>query len=276
MLTINQLKEKTYRTKVKCGEICIKKKKGHITSALSCAEIITVLYYTVLRIDPRNPQWKERDRFVMSKNHGSAITYPILQDLGFISEEVLDSYQDNGSVLGTHSKLDIPGVEFAGGSLGIGLGAACGMALAARADKANWLTFCLVGDCECQEGSIWEAIMFAGYNHLGNLVMIIDNNGEGCTDFTKQLIDLTPMKNKMEAFSWEVRKIKNGHNIEEIVEVFCDIHKRTSEKPLCIIADTVKGNGISSMEHIPWMHGQVPIGEKGIEAIRELKEGSFL
>jgi len=265
-----ELEDKVKQIKLKTAQMCIEKQKGHISSALSCAEIMVVLYYEILQVDPRNPGWKERDRFVMSKNHGSVITYPILADLGFFPESALDTYQEDGSIFGTHSKLPVPGVEFAGGSLGIGLGAACGMALAARADGASWRTYCLVGDCECEEGSIWESIMFAGHNRLSNLIMLIDCNGEGCTDFIDELVPLAPWREKLEAFGWEVREVQNGHSVKELMGALFYADQEGRTKPLCFVIHTVKGNGISSMLHKPWLHGQVPGGEDGVRALAEL------
>lgn len=266
-----ELTKKAKEIKYKTAQMCVEKGKGHITSALSCAEIVTVLYYQIMRIDPRNPAWPHRDRFVMSKNHGSVITYPILADLGYFPADVLDSYQEDGSCLGTHSKLLVPGVEFAGGSLGIGLGAACGMALAARADGASWKTYCLVGDCECQEGSIWESIMFAGHHKLSNLVMLVDCNGEGSTDFIQELVPLAPWAEKLEAFGWEVRDIPDGHCTESLARELAYAQEEGREKPLCFLITTVKGHGISFMEHVPWMHGQSPVGEDGVKALAELR-----
>lgn len=270
-MDIEKLKEKAKMVKVKTAEMCVSKEKGHITSALSCAEIMTVLYYSIMNIDPKKPDWSERDRFVMSKNHGSVITYPILADLGFFEWNQLETYQDDGSSIGTHSKLALPGVEFGGGSLGIGLGVACGMALSAKAEKRTWKTYCLVGDCECHEGSIWESIMFAGHNKLQNLIMIIDRNGEGCTDFIENLIPLEPLKEKLEAFNWEVCEVEDGHSVEELCEKMKYVYKRESERPLCFVVNTIKGNGISFMQKVPWLHGQTPTGDKGLLALDELR-----
>lgn len=270
-MDVKTLEEKAKTAKIKAAQMCIDKHKGHITSALSCAEIVTVLYYQIMHIDPQNPKWEGRDRFVMSKNHGSVITYPILADLGYFPATELKTYQEDGSSLGTHSKMAVPGIEFAGGSLGIGLGAACGMAVAAKADGAAWKTYCLVGDCECQEGSIWESIMFAGHNQLKNLIMIIDCNGEGCTDFIQELIPLAPWREKLEAFGWEVQEVSDGHSIKELVAVFAYVEKEERTKPLCFLVNTIKGHGISFMEHVPWLHGQVPEGEDGVRALAELR-----
>jgi transketolase len=258
MISVAELKKKARDAKVMYAQMCVEKEKGHLSSGLSCAEIVTVLYYSVLRIDPERPDWSERDRFIMSKNHGMGIVYPILCDLGYFEKSVLDGYHEDGEILGTHSRLNLPGVDYAGGSLGIGLGTACGLSLAARAEEKDWLTFCVLGDCECHEGSVWEAVML---------------NGEGCTDYMENLIELRPFRHKFEAFSWEVIEIDDGHCIEKLLSGFKDIRTRESNKPLCIIANTVKGNGIPSVfKNKPWMHGQSPIGADGINAIEELNK----
>lgn len=267
-----EMKRKAKEIKFRCASLCIKKGKGHLSSALSCAEIVTVLYYNVMRVDPANPKWPDRDRFVMSKNHGSVITYPILQDLGFFSERFLNTYQDNGSILGTHAKISVPGIDFGGGSLGIGLGAACGMACAAITDHKRHLIFCMVGDCEMEEGSIWEAIMFAGHRKLSNLIMIVDRNKEGCTDYISELVPLEPLKPKLTAFGWDVREVTNGHDIPSLQDAFSGIRGRKSDKPLAILIDTIKGNGVSSLTDRPWMHGQTPTGEQGALALSQLRE----
>ena len=271
-MTDIELQRKAKEIKLRCASMCIKAGKGHLSSDLSCAEIMTVLYYDIMRIDPTNPRWIDRDRFVMSKNHGSAITYPILCDLGFFDEEFLDSYQSDGSNLGTHSKISVPGVDFGGGSLGIGIGAACGMACAGKTDKKAHIVFCLVGDCEMEEGSVWEAIMFAAHRKLNNLVMIVDRNKEGCTDYISELVPLDPLAPKLLSFGWEVREIHEGHDVTSIKKGFCDIRKRESDRPLAVLFDTIKGNGVSYLENTPWMHGQTPSGIEGEDTLRQLRE----
>lgn len=275
MISVSGIAQKSQSAKVKYAELCIKKNKGHLSSGLSCAEIVATLYYSVLRIKPQEPNWCGRDRFVMSKNHGMGIVYPILCDLGYFDEDKLNSYQDNGSNLGTHSKISVPGVDFGGGSLGMGLGVACGFALAAKSEKSDRVSFCLLGDCECHEGSVWESIMFAGSNKLSNLVAIVDVNGEGCTDFMENLLELRPFKAKFEAFGWEVYEIEDGHDIGSLIMALQSTRERVSksDKPLCIIAKTKKGNGIPSFfEKKPWLHGQTPVGSQGEFAIAELLE----
>lgn len=267
-----QLREKTQNAKETCLEFCIRAGAGHITSAFSCAEIVTALYYNVMNIDPHNPNWEDRDRFVMSKNHASIITFPILADLGFVKKEDIETFLEDGSIYGEHSKMCIKGVDFAGGSLGIGLGTACGLAYSAKHNRKSWLTFCIVGDGEMYEGSIWESAMFAGANKLSNLIVVVDRNHMCITDFTDKMLSQNPLEEKWAAFNWEVRII-DGHTIKDILESLSDVRNRSSEKPLCIIAETVKGNGIQFMENNIFMHGVAPKGDKADLAVRQLREG---
>lgn len=266
---IDKLTKKCNEIKQKCLEMCINAGSGHVTSAFSCAEIVTALYYHIMNYDNKNPNWESRDRFIMSKNHASVITYPILADLGFINEEELSTFLKNGSRLGSHSKSNIMGVDFSGGSLGIGLGVASGMAYAAKMNLETWMTFAIVGDGECYEGSIWEAAMFAGHNNLNNLVTIIDRNYMCVTDFTENMLRLESLEDKWKAFGWDVITI-NGHKFDEIINAMSGIRSRKSVKPLCIIAETVKGNGIDFMSNQLFMHGVAPKGKYAEEALRQI------
>ena len=256
-MTEQEIKAKVNMAKRRVLDMCVSAKKGHVTTAYSCAEIIAVLYYAVMRVDPQNPQWRERDRFVMSKNHGSVMTYPILADLGFFDASELDTFMAGGTRLGGHSKLCLPGVDFAGGSLGVGLGVAVGMAYAAKLNRESWLTFCLIGDAECYEGSIWEAAMLAAHHKLNNLVGIVDRNRLGITGFTEDLLRLEPLSAKWSAFGWNVVEI-DGHNITEIMDVLSNIRDQKRENPLMIIANTTKGHGIDFMSDEPLCHGEAP------------------
>lgn len=267
---IERLIIKTKEIKKKCLEMCIHAGSGHVTSAFSCAEIMTTLYYEIMNYDVSNPEWKNRDRFVMSKNHGSVITYPILADLGYVNEEELETFLKDGSRFGSHSKDSIPGVEFSGGSLGIGLGVAAGLAYGAKLCGETWFTFALVGDGECYEGSIWEAAMFAGHYGLNNLVAIVDRNYMCVTDYTENMLKLEPMEDKWRAFNWDVLRV-NGHCHEEILSAFSGLRSFRRTKPLCIIADTVKGNGIDFMSNKLLMHGVAPKGEYAARALAQLE-----
>lgn len=264
------IEEKIQQIKYECLEICIHAGTGHVTSAFSCAEIVALLYYEIMNIGPEVPDHK-RDRFVMSKNHGSVITYPILADLGFVDKEEIYTFLDDGSRFGSHSKLEVPGVDFAGGSLGIGIGVACGMAYTAKCTNQPWATFCLVGDGECYEGSVWEAAMFAGHNKLNHLVVIVDRNRMTVTGFTDRLLKQDPMKEKWSAFGFDVVEVENGHEVCALRDALSGVKNRKSEKPLCIIANTIKGHGVDFMENNIFMHGAAPAGEKAKLALAQIK-----
>ena len=266
---IKELERKVQEIKYKCLEMCIKAKHGHVTSAFSVAEIVTVLYYKIMNYRVDNPRWIKRDRFIMSKNHGSIITYPILQDLGFIDRNTEIAFMRNGSIFGSHSKNSINGVEFSGGSLGIGLGVACGMAYALKMDEVKCRVFAIIGDGECYEGSIWESFMFAGHNNLSNLIVLVDRNRMTITDYTEHMLKLEPLMNKIETFGFDVCEV-DGHNVVEIINVIESAGK--SNKPSCIICDTFKGNGISSMSNKMFKHGIAPEGEEAKRALEEIRE----
>lgn len=261
MYNIEELKKKTKQIKHKCLEMCVNAGIGHVTTAFSCAEIMTALYYRIMDIDISDPDWNDRDRFIMSKNHGSVITYPILSDLGFIEEDSLKKFMGDGSYIGGHSKICVNGVDFSGGALGIGLGVACGYAYGAKLSNKKFKTYVLVGDGECYEGSIWEAAMFAGSNGLNNLVVILDRNGMACTDFTEHMLKQESFKDKWSSFNWEVMEI-DGHNMKDVVSALEYAKEYKGNKPICIIAKTVKGHGIDFMSNNPLMHGVAPKGDK--------------
>jgi len=267
---VAQLKNKTAEIKHKCLEMCVNAGIGHVTTAFSCAEIVVCLYYNIMSFNPKGIDWENHDRFIMSKNHGSVITYPILSDFGLIEEKDLFTFMQNGSTLGGHSKISIPGVDFSGGSLGIGLGVASGLAYGARLQNKPYHVYTLVGDGESYEGSIWEAAMFAAHNNLTNLTVIVDRNRMACTDFTEHMLELEPYEDKWKGFGWNTITI-NGHEIEQILNAFKKVESFNNNKPTCIIANTVKGNGIEFMSNNPLMHGVAPKGEKAERAFKELE-----
>jgi transketolase len=255
---VSFVRRKTYEAKKAVLDMVVAAGTGHLSSAYSCAEILSVLYYQVMRVDSKRPGWGERDRFIMSKNHASVMQYPILSDLGFFGKERLSTFLSaDGSVFAAHSSLSIPGVDFAGGSLGIGLGVAAGLAYAAKYQGNEAFTFCLVGDGECYEGSIWESAIFAAHYKLNNLIAFIDRNKLAIVDYTEGMIALDPLNDKWQSFGWEVRSC-NGHDIEALLNCLQDIRERESDKPLVIIADTIKGKGISFIENQLNWHGAVP------------------
>jgi len=266
---VERIERKALRARKKVLEMCVSANHGHLTSAFSCADILAVLYDAVLRVNPKEPLWEDRDRLIMSKNHGSVMQYPFLAETGFFAEAELFTYMQNGSRLGGHSKSSLDGVDFSGGSLGIGMGVACGLAYAAKMDHQSWYTFAIVGDGESYEGSIWEAAMFAGHNRLKNLVVILDRNNLCCTDFTARLLSQEPYEEKWQAFGWDTVTV-DGHSAKELLEVLSDVRERKSDKPLCVVANTVKGKGLDFIENEPLWHGRVPSGELAERAFRVL------
>ena len=267
-MNTNDLSKKTLEIKNLVLETFSYGRVGHIPSSYSCAEIMTALFYgDILRFDPNNPKWDLRDRFILSKGHAGIIYYSILADLGFFPKDELKHFAQAKSMLGVHVDSHVPGVEATSGSLGNGFGIAVGMAHAAKLDMKNHLVFALCGDGECYEGSIWEGAMHAGFYKLNNLITIIDHNHMCCTGFIEDRMGIEPLDEKFKAFGFEVKCI-NGHDLNEIVTALSGIRSRKSSKPLCIIADTVKANGLKSVENTPLVHGWLPKSDEAIEIAR--------
>ena len=242
---------------------------SHIASILSVADIIAVLYSDVLRYDPNNPKMAERDRFILSKGHAGAAIYAALAESGFFDPEQLKTHYQNGSILSGHvSHKGVPGVEFSTGSLGHGLPVAAGMAQAAKMDDREHRVYVVLGDGECDEGSVWEAALFANHFGLNNLVAIIDHNKMQSLDFCENTLKLSPFAEKWRSFGWNALQV-DGHDHNALRTAF-DEAKR-SEKPTVIIADTVKGKGISFMEFDILWHYRFPHdGWEYEDALKEL------
>ena len=238
---------------------------GHIGSALSVAEIIAALYAHVLRIpDPGDP---DRDRFVLSKGHAVLAVYAALFLKGWTTEQSLNTYCTDGSLLGVHPEHALRGVDFSTGSLGHGLSMGAGAALAARLQRSSRRVFVLVSDAECNEGSLWEAVMFAAHHRLANLIAIVDLNGQQALGYTDQVLSLTTMAKRWRAFDWDVHEV-DGHNVAEITETIAGLDT-TSGPPHVLIAHTVFGKGVSYMEsQIKWHYW--PMSDE--EYRRALKE----
>ncbi len=265
------LKEKARYLRKIAFESAMKAGKGHLGGSFSCTEILVALYYGgVLKFDPKRPDWKARDRFILSKGHAINTLYVLLADLGFFPISELSNYAQDGSMLGGHCDIHVPGVEIVSGSLGHGLGIAAGIALGAKLNREDYMTFVILGDGECQEGSIWEAAMFASHHELNRLVAFVDRNRLGSEEFTEKSSRLEPLRDKWEAFGWEARCV-DGHSIEELIEVLKDCRSRQSLKPLLIIANTIKGKGLSCLENTPQSHHILPKGEEIIKARKELE-----
>ena len=246
---------------------------AHVGSILSIADILATLYGNILSVDSKNPLWKDRDRFILSKGHAGAGVYAALAESGFMSVEKLKTHYQDGSDLSGHvSHKGIPGVEFSTGSLGHGLPVACGMALAASINKDKHRIFVLMSDGECDEGSNWEAILFASHHKLNNLVAIIDRNRLQSIRSTEETLTLEPFFDKWKSFGWEVVEV-DGHNHEEIINA-CGRSRTSQNKPLCIIANTTKGKKVSFMENNVLWHYRSPQGEEYKAAIGELDKNN--
>jgi transketolase len=244
-------------------------KASHVGSCLSIADIVAVLYGSVLNLRPSEPGWIERDRFILSKGHSAAAVYAALALRGFISEKELEHYGVSGSALMTHISHKINGVEFSTGSLGHGLPFATGKAMAAKKDKKSWKTFVLLSDGEMDEGSNWEAFMFAAHHKLDNLVAIIDYNKLQSLTTIANTLGLEPLANKLEAFGWSVKEV-DGHNLTDI-ESLLRAAPWIFEKPSVLIAHTTKGKGVSFMQNKVEWHYKSPNAEQLAQAIEEIE-----
>ncbi|MFH1424862.1 MAG: transketolase [archaeon] len=243
---------------------------GHPGGSLSATDILTALYFSKMNIDPKNPKNPDRDRFILSKGHAAPGLYATLAERGFFPISDLKTLRKLGSHLQGHPVLgSTPGVEASTGSLGQGLGVGNGMALAAKLDKANWRIYVLLGDGECQEGSVWEAAMAAAHYKLDNVTAILDYNGLQIDGCTKDVMDLGQISEKWTAFGWNVIEV-DGHNIEELLKAL-DEAEKTKGKPTILIAKTVKGKGVSFMENNPKWHGVTPNEEEVKKALEELR-----
>jgi transketolase len=239
-------------------ETALNAKKGHVPSAFSWVEIAVVLYFKgIMKFDAKNPQMEDRDRFILSKGHGCLTLYAVLSKLGFFPSELLDDFGGKGAVLPGHPDTEIPGVETCTGSLGHGLGVGAGFAISAKLKKMKWYTYVVLGDAECHEGSIWEAAMFAGHQKLNSLVAIVDKNKLGATDFTENYASVKNLGERFSAFGWDVVEC-DGHDEDKLFELLSAHKSKKLDKPFCIIADTIKGKGVSFMENSKEWHTKLP------------------
>ena len=242
-------------------------KASHIGGAFSMADILSVLYNGILNIEPKNPNKENRDRFILSKGHACTSLYATLALKGFFPIEELKTYATDGSRLMSHTNHKVPGVELSTGSLGHGLSVACGLALAAKAKKENWKTYCLLSDGELDEGSNWESILFAAHHQLDNLIAIVDYNKIQAFGDTNDVLNLDPLKDKFVSFGWEVFEI-DGHNHQQIENALTE--NQANKKPLVVIAHTIKGKGVDFMENELLWHYRNPNQEQFEEALKQL------
>ena len=269
MKTEIDLENLSHRLRVHTIRMTHSAKASHVGSSLSTVELLTVLYRRILQVDPQNPDWPDRDRFVLSKGHGCAAYYAILAEAGFFPVEWLKTFYGDGSKLPGHATHTyIPGVEVSTGSLGHGLSIATGMALSARRDGLGYRVFCMLSDGECNEGSTWEPVLFAPQHCLDNLVAIVDYNKIQALGTTKEVMDLDPFAEKWRTFGWAVQEV-DGHDLMAIEECLLQI-PFDQGRPSCVIAHTVKGKGVSFMENNLLWHYRIPQGDEYVAALREL------
>ena len=244
---------------------------SHVGSALSIVDILVVLYRDVLRFDPSAPSRPDRDRFILSKGHAGCALYATLAEIGALPRELLQTYYQNGSILSGHvSHKGVPGVELSTGSLGHGLSVATGLALASHLDGASYRTFAVLSDGECDEGSTWEAVLFAPHHQLSRLTAIVDYNKVQSIDTTQATLDLEPFADNWRAFGWAVIEV-DGHDHAALRAA---LRSQADAQPTCVIAHTVKGKGVSFMENTVLWHYRTPRGEELAAALREIDAGA--
>jgi transketolase len=258
-----QLRERIVEVTFTCGG-------SHIGGAFSQHDILVALYYKYLRLDPKRPGWAERDRFVLSKGHGGIGHAVILADKGYYEDRLLDDFNKTGSPFGMHlDRLKVPGVDASTGSLGHGIGIALGMAMGARVTGQGYRSYCLIGDGECQEGSVWESAMAAGHFKVSNLMCFVDRNGFSLDGPTEKIMALEPLDRKFEAFGWRVLTI-DGHDFDAICGAI-EAGAEERERPVMVIAKTVKGKGVDFMESkTGWHYGGLDdeMKKKALESLR--------
>jgi len=243
---------------------------GHPGGSLSAVEIVTALYFRILRHKPRDPQWSERDRFILSKGHAAPLLYAVLAECGYFPVEELTTLRQLDSRLQGHTdRTTTPGVEMSAGALGQGLSFAIGVALAGRLNSQDHRVYVLLGDGECDEGQVWEAAMAAAHFKVDNLVAIVDNNGQQIGGWNRDIMNLDPFNKKWQAFGWHVIEV-DGHNFNQLIDAFNQA-RLIKQQPTVIIAHTVKGKGVSFMENNPDFHGKAPNAEEMEIALKELE-----
>jgi len=243
---------------------------GHPGGSLSAVEILTALYFKVLRHKPSDPQWLDRDRFILSKGHAAPLLYATLAECGYFPiDELLTLRQMDSRLQGHTDRTVTPGVEMSAGALGQGLSFAIGVALAGRLNSKDYRTYVLLGDGECDEGQVWEGAMSAAHFKVDNLVAIVDNNGQQIDGWNRDVMNLEPFNKKWQAFGWHVIEV-DGHSIPRLIQTF-DQAKKIKRQPTVVIAHTVKGKGVSFMENNPDFHGKAPNAEEVKLALKELE-----
>jgi transketolase len=268
---LEKLEETACQLRCDVIEMLLEAKSGHSAGPLGMADVFTALYFGgILNIDPKKPDWPDRDRLILSNGHICPIQYATLARRGFFPVEELKTLRKFGSRLQGHPhRGSLPGIENASGPLAQGSSVAVGMAYAAKMDKKKWQVYCIAGDGEQQEGQTWEAVMFAGKHKLDNLTFLMDRNNIQIDGFTENVMPLEPLKNKYEAFGWHVLEV-DGHNIREVIDA-CQHAQSIYEEPVMIICHTIPGKGVDFMEWKPEWHGKTPNQEEAMDALRQIR-----
>jgi transketolase len=266
---VNSLQTLAYWIRRRTLDMIHRAHSSHIGSCFSVAELLAVLYGAVLKIDPSDPSRSDRDRFILSKGHACAALYATLAERGFFPVTWLDTFYQNGSLLSGHATTGVPGIELSTGSLGHGLSVGAGMALAAQLNDEKYRVFVLMSDGECDEGSNWEAILFAPNHKLDNLVAIVDYNKVQSLGTVEEVMSLDPLAEKWRSFGWGVREV-DGHDVNQVYTALAEVPFEPG-RPSCLIAHTVKGKGVSFMEGKVLWHYRSPQGEEYQLALAELE-----
>lgn len=269
LLSIEELEEMAKIIRKDIIEMIATAHAGHPGGSLSAADIVTALYFRIMRIDPHNPQWEDRDRFILSKGHACPVWYAALAERGYFDKAHLSTLRKLNSILQGHADMvKTPGIDMTVGSLGQGFSAGIGMGLSGKLRQKDYHVWVLIGDGETQEGAIWEGAMACAKWKLDNLTVILDNNGIQNDTFTRDVMPVEPLSDKWRAFGWHVLEI-NGHNMSEIVNAL-ETARASKGKPVIIIAQTIKGKGVSFMENNPIWHGKAPDEAQTKQAIAEI------
>ena len=271
---VERLEEQAVQLRRDIVEMIHAAKAGHPGGSLSAVDMITALYFHVMRIDPQNPRWEDRDRFVLSKGHACPALYAALARRGFFDPKHLTTLCQYHSILQGHPDMNkTPGIDISSGSLGNGLAIGVGMAMSGRLHHQDYMTYVMLGDGEVQEGMVWEAAMAAHHHDLGNLVAIVDCNGVQINGWVNEIMTVEPLADKWRAFGWNVVEV-NGHNMKDLLTV---LHTaKTMRHPTVILMRTVKGRGVSFMEDDCKWHGNSPSDEELVQAILEIGEGGVV
>ncbi len=271
---VERLEEQAVQLRRDIVEMIHAAKAGHPGGSLSAVDMITALYFHVMRIDPQNPRWEDRDRFVLSKGHACPALYAALARRGFFDPKHLTTLRQYHSILQGHPDMNkTPGIDISSGSLGNGLAIGVGMAMSGRLHHQDYMTYVMLGDGEVQEGMVWEAAMAAHHHDLGNLVAIVDCNGVQINGWVNEIMTVEPLADKWRAFGWNVVEV-NGHNMKDLLTV---LHTaKTMRHPTVILMRTVKGRGVSFMEDDCKWRGNSPSDEELVQATLEIGEGGVV